>query len=281
MYSTYISDCLNVCHCFQKQPRIYYSTVCTYTNIYNILAVFTGPPALTVKIMKKIDNLLIVVWDKVDDSLNTTYEVTWGSNKTQSHTLTKQSSCTITGLTLDTVYNISVTASNRCGTGPEYSTTVILTSDTTSATLNNIIPTATASTDITNPIMSTTNPSTTATTTTSMQSSLLLTTIATATATATTTNANANTTSAMTSTSNVIMYPDSAASNTMTTVSGDANTPAIITTTSMSSSTSSGDADTTKNVTTTSGVSSTSITNSADKTMTGKFLSTKYIFALI
>ena len=40
------------------------------------------------------------------------------------HTLIEQSPYTITGLTLDTVYTITVTASNRCGTGPEYSTSV-------------------------------------------------------------------------------------------------------------------------------------------------------------
>ena len=65
-------------------------------------------------------------WDAVDASLPTNYVVTW-TNKTnsmQSHTLIEQSSYTITGLTLDTVYNITVTASNRCGTGPEYRSNV-------------------------------------------------------------------------------------------------------------------------------------------------------------
>ena len=64
----------------------------------------------------------------MDDSLPTTYTVTWTSerdlNNVQVKTLIEQSSYTITGLTLDTVYTISVTASNKCGTGPEYSTSI-------------------------------------------------------------------------------------------------------------------------------------------------------------
>ena len=68
-----------------------------------------------------------VQWDAVDDFLSTNYTVSWASDKithVQSHTLIEQSSYIITGLTLDTVYTISVTAANRCGTGPEYSTSV-------------------------------------------------------------------------------------------------------------------------------------------------------------
>ena len=61
----------------------------------------------------------------MDDSLPTNYTVTWASNEiTQSSTLTEQSSYTITGLTLDTVYNITVIAINRCGGKPEYRTNV-------------------------------------------------------------------------------------------------------------------------------------------------------------
>ena len=76
-------------------------------------------------ITKNIESSSIVVqWDEVDDSLPTTYIVTWTSerdlNNVQSHTLIEQSSYTITGLALDTVYTITVTAANRCGTGPEY-----------------------------------------------------------------------------------------------------------------------------------------------------------------
>ena len=78
--------------------------------------------------MKNIESLSIVVqWDEVDDSLHTTYIIAWTNERDhniQSKTLEEQSSYTITGLAIDTVYTIYVTASNRCGTGPEYSTSV-------------------------------------------------------------------------------------------------------------------------------------------------------------
>ena len=70
----------------------------------------------------------------MDDSLHTTYIVTWTSERdhiVQVKTLIEHSSYTITGLTLDTVYTITVTASNRCGTGPEYSTIIILSAGNT------------------------------------------------------------------------------------------------------------------------------------------------------
>ena len=80
---------------------------------------------------KNIWDLSIVVqWDKVDDSLTTTYTVTWtieGDHISDHINLIEQSSYTITGLTLDTVYAITVTAANRCGTGSEYRTSVSLT----------------------------------------------------------------------------------------------------------------------------------------------------------
>ena len=108
--------------------------------------VITGPPALTVNITKNTESSSIVVqWDEVDDFLPTTYHVTWISerdlNNVQVKSLEEQSSYTITGLTLDTVYIITITARNRCGQGPEYSTSVSLTTDTTS-TVYSITPTA-------------------------------------------------------------------------------------------------------------------------------------------
>ena len=89
---------------------------------------------------------IVVQWDEVDDSLPTTYTVTWTSERDQmlsSDTLIEQSSYTITGLTLDTVYTITVTAINICGTGPEYKTSVSLTSDTSSTTSNHAITVST------------------------------------------------------------------------------------------------------------------------------------------
>ena len=108
---------------------------------------FTGPPALTVNITRNTESSSVVVqWDEVDDSLTTTYIVTWASERdhlTHPVTLTEQSSYTLTGLTLDTVYTITVTASNRCGQGPEYRTSVLLSKESTS-TISSISPTSTS-----------------------------------------------------------------------------------------------------------------------------------------
>ena len=105
------------------------------TQCFNYL--ITGPPALTVNITKNTESSSVaVLWDKVDNSLPTSYIVTWTSerdlNNVQVKTLIEQSSYTITGLTLDTVYTITVTAINRCGQGSEYSTSVSLTKNATS-----------------------------------------------------------------------------------------------------------------------------------------------------
>ena len=111
---------------------------------------FVGPPALTVNITKNVGSSSIVVqWDAVDDSLITAYIVTWTSERDhnlQSATLIEQSSFTITGLTLDTVYTITVTAANRCGYGPEVIASISFPADTTSTT-SSISPTVTASTN--------------------------------------------------------------------------------------------------------------------------------------
>ena len=90
-----------------------------------MFSVFTGPPALTVNIAKNNERSIVVQWDAVDDSLVTTYTITWtrAGGGLQSATLTEQTSYTITGLTLDTVYTITVTAANICGSGPEFNTT--------------------------------------------------------------------------------------------------------------------------------------------------------------
>ena len=91
----------------------------------------TGPPALAVNIMKNTESSSIVVqWDELDDSLTTTYIVTWTSERDHiAHhvTLLEQSLYTITGLTLDTVYTITVIAHNKCGQGPEYRISASLT----------------------------------------------------------------------------------------------------------------------------------------------------------
>ena len=105
-------------------------------QVTNVFEPFTAPPALTVTMTKNPESPSVVVqWDEVDDSLTTYYTVTWTSerdlNNVQVKLLIEQSSYTITGLTLDTVYTITVTATNRCGAGPEYSTSVSISTGTT------------------------------------------------------------------------------------------------------------------------------------------------------
>ena len=92
---------------------------------------FTGPPALTVDLVKNIKSLsIVVIWDAVNNVVN--YTVTWisESSLTQSYTLIEQSSYIIAGLTLDTVYNISVFATNKFCTGPEFRISAILSAGT-------------------------------------------------------------------------------------------------------------------------------------------------------
>ena len=97
---------------------------------------FSGPSALTVNITKNITNSSVVVqWDTVDDVQDTNYTVTWAIANESNVTLvnTEQTSYTLTGLTLNTVYNINVTATNKCGQGDEVGTSVSLSEDTTSS----------------------------------------------------------------------------------------------------------------------------------------------------
>ena len=100
---------------------------------------YVGPSTLTVNIMKNIDNSSIIVlqWDAVDDSLTTTYTIQWTRFRDRLKkvaTVIEQTSYTITGLILDTVYNITVTAANKCGSGPDFSTSISLSTDITSTT---------------------------------------------------------------------------------------------------------------------------------------------------
>ena len=99
---------------------------------------------------------IAVQWDEVDDSLHTTYTIIWISERDHiAHpaAIEEQSSYTITGLTLDTVYSITVTAANRCGSGPEYSSSVSITAIATSTNRPAI------ATIRTNPMTSTATPS--------------------------------------------------------------------------------------------------------------------------
>ena len=101
-------------------------------------------------IIKNIERSLIVLqWDTVNNPLVIVYTIIWSSERDglQVATLTEQSSYTITGLTLDTVYTITVNVANTCGSAPEFSTSISFSMDTT-YTSSRISPTVTT---ITNP----------------------------------------------------------------------------------------------------------------------------------
>ena len=123
---------------------MYVCPTCIYTYVHGAyivilynLFVFTGPSPLMVilNIIKNIESSSIVVqWDAVDDFLPTSYTVTWTSERDdiQVATLIEQTSYTITGLTLDTVYTITVTAGNMCGNGPKVMNSILISTDSTS-----------------------------------------------------------------------------------------------------------------------------------------------------
>ena len=131
-----------------------------------LILMHTGPSALTVNIIKNIESSSIVVqWDAADDSLTTTYTIIWtraGGGAPQIATVIEQTSYTINGLALDTVYTITVAAANPCGSAPEFSTSIILATVTTSTTF--IISSYVVASANPTIIISTVNPSSTATT---------------------------------------------------------------------------------------------------------------------
>ena len=137
--------------------------MCSYVRTWSC---FAGPSDFSVSFKENIESLSVdLQWDAVNNSLTNTYTVTWDSaeNSLKVATLTERTSYTITGLTLDTVYTITVAAANDCGTAPENRNSIILSTNTTSTT-SSISPTVTASTNSMN--ISTTNPSSTVVTAT-------------------------------------------------------------------------------------------------------------------
>ena len=83
--------------------------------------------------IKNAESLSIIVqWDIVEDFLFTTYVIIWGDRNDQFATVDEDTSHRITGLTLDTVYTITVTAANNCGQSPEVRTSVSFPTGTTS-----------------------------------------------------------------------------------------------------------------------------------------------------
>jgi len=108
--------------------------VLTIHIIYTVFCfdlIFTGkPPLLTVNIIKNITSLsLFVQWNAVDDVIN--YVLTWSGG---GFATTRMTSHTITRLTVGATYTITVSATNKCGEGPEFTTSILFSPDTTSTT---------------------------------------------------------------------------------------------------------------------------------------------------
>ena len=102
--------------------------------------VFTGPSVVRISVMKNFELSLIVVrWDEVVNVSN--YTVTWTDSDgtfLSTETLIQQSSLALSGLTLNTVYNISIVASNSHCTGPEFITSVLFSAGTELHTISDI-----------------------------------------------------------------------------------------------------------------------------------------------
>ena len=88
----------------------------------------------------------------MDDFLHTTYTVTWtddGDHIPSVATVDEDTSYTITGLILDTVYTITVTPSNRCGNGQEFSSSLAYSVNPTIDTTTTTITVAATTSDVT------------------------------------------------------------------------------------------------------------------------------------
>ena len=80
---------------------------------------------MNVNIIKNTESSSIVLyWDEVNDFVHTTYTIVWGGGNQTSIVEDPVTSYTITGLTLDTVYTITIYPANECGSGPEYTTSI-------------------------------------------------------------------------------------------------------------------------------------------------------------
>ena len=82
----------------------------------------TGPSGISLNITKTIENSSAYLqWDTMNDTLQTTYytlTLSITEDNSQTVNLVDQTSYTITGLALDSVYTIAIRAANTCGQGP-------------------------------------------------------------------------------------------------------------------------------------------------------------------
>ena len=115
--------------------KLYTCNIHIYLACYIIIKIcFIGP---------------LAQWNTVTDFLTTTYTVTWTSKKDgllHAAILTDQTSYTITGLTHETVYTITLAASNMCGSGPRFETFVYIPPMNIIPSASSISPTGTVST---------------------------------------------------------------------------------------------------------------------------------------
>ena len=149
-YVLLVSYCEILCHnmlyachdyCSIPIPYLYHNHVpvtyvnmciCTYIHMYEhrhayvFYLDFIVPSGLMVNIIKNPESLSIdIQWNAVNDYLFTSYTIFWGDDVDQFATADEpETSYTITGLTLDTVYTIRVTAANMCGSGSPSRTSV-------------------------------------------------------------------------------------------------------------------------------------------------------------
>ncbi|XP_065912099.1 fibronectin-like isoform X2 [Dysidea avara] len=122
---------------------------------------YTPDKPTNIRFSPRTSNSFAVQWDEVTDMFPVTYEVSWSDGNGDNGTIaTNQTSCTITGLTYDTTYNVTVVAINTCcGAGPT-SYTVLTTN--TSMSMAPMQPTTTVT--ITIPLIECMTTTTTTTT---------------------------------------------------------------------------------------------------------------------
>jgi len=119
---------------------------------------------------------LVVQWNGSSDISDTSYVISWiPGGKT---ILTRMTSYTITGLTVNSTYNITVSYNKSCGDGPEFKTSILFFPDTTSTTnpMTVILSTSTTTTTNTTSVNKSYSTTTTGTNTTVIINSPLTTT---------------------------------------------------------------------------------------------------------
>ena len=112
--------------------NIYVNTVCIFTCTLYIFIYYNAdvPNGVTnVRIRDDITNeSFVVLWDEVMDIFTITYNVTWYDESSIIGMDTVNSPpYTVTGLTINTSYNVTVVPINTCGAGPVSVTVEVIT----------------------------------------------------------------------------------------------------------------------------------------------------------